>query len=91
MRLIRQAKGFRGDELIAAAFLSRAIPRTRLADEAKEVLGNIEGVTLLKTIIHQRQAIADAFGQQSVVWEMGADAKKAADEYAALCREVLKL
>ncbi len=91
VRLIRQAKGFRGDELIAAAFLSRAIPRTRLADEAKEVLGNIEGVTLLKTIIHQRQAIADAFGQRSVAWEMGADAKKAADEYAALCREVLKL
>jgi chromosome partitioning protein len=91
IRLIRQAKGFRGDSLKAAVFLSRAIPRTRLKDEAREALNRIEGVTLLDTIVHQRQAIADAFGQGSVVWQMGGDAAKAADEYESLCEEVMTL
>jgi chromosome partitioning protein len=91
VRLIRQAQGFRGDGLKAATFLSRAVPNTRLVDEVISVLGKVEGVALLKTIIHQRQAIADAFGQQSVVWSMGASAKKAAIEYSALFQETLKL
>jgi chromosome partitioning protein len=91
VRLIRQAKGFRGDDLEGAAFISRAIPRTRLKDEALQVLAQIPDIKLLTTIIHQRQAIADAFGQQSVVWEMGSDAKKAASEYTALCQEIMKL
>lgn len=91
VRLIRQAKGFRGDSLKSAVFLSRAVPRTRLKDEAGEVLSQLEGVTLLKTIIHQRQAIADAFGQQAVVWQMGSSAKAAADEYSALFEEVIQL
>ncbi len=90
-RLIRQAKGFRMNTLKAAAFISRAIPRTRLKNEAREALSKVEDITLLKTVIHNRQAISDAFGQQSVVWQMGADAKKAASEYAALFREVMKL
>ena len=90
-RLIRQAKGFRMNTLKAAAFISRAIPRTRLKDEAREALSKVEDITLLKTVIHNRQAISDAFGQQSVVWQMGAEAKKAANEYASLFREVMKL
>jgi chromosome partitioning protein len=91
VRLIRQAQGFRKDELKAATFLSRAVPNTRLVDEVTTVLGKIEGLTLLKTIIHQRQVVADAFGQQSVVWTMGANAKKAAHEYSALFQETIKL
>jgi chromosome partitioning protein len=91
VRLIRQAQGFRGKDLQAAAFLSRAIARTRLKDESIAVLDNIEGVRLLNTIVHQRQSIADAFGQQAVVWEMGATAKKAASEYSALFEEVMGL
>jgi chromosome partitioning protein len=91
VRLIRQAQGFRRDDLTAATFLSRAVPNTRLVDEVISVLGKVEGVALLKTVIHQRQAIADAFGQQSVVWSMGASAKKAALEYSALFQETMKL
>ena len=90
-RLIRQAKGFRMNTLKAAAFISRAIPRTRLKDEAREALSKVEDITMLKTVIHNRQAISDAFGQRSVVWQMGSDAKKAANEYASLFREVMKL
>lgn len=91
VRLINQARGFRGSNLKAATFISCAIPRTKLKEEAAEALSKIPGVVLLRTIIHQRQAVADAFGQQSVVWQMGASAKKAAREYAALYREVMKL
>lgn len=90
-RLIRQARGFRGEELKAAAFISRAIPRTRLKDEAREALSQISDIVLLKTIVHNRQAIADAFGQQSVVWQMGSDAKKAASEYTSLFKEAIEL
>ncbi len=91
VRLLRQAKSFRGEELRGVAFISRAIPRTRLKDEAREVLAQIEDINLLKSIIHQRQAIADAFGQQAVVWEMGAEAHKAALEYNSLCKELIEL
>ena len=90
-RLIRQARGFRREELKAAAFISRAIPRTRLKDEAREALSQISDIVLLKTIVHNRQAIADAFGQQSVVWQMGSDAKKAASEYTSLFKEAIEL
>ncbi|MGL5806038.1 MAG: hypothetical protein ACRC11_11455 [Xenococcaceae cyanobacterium] len=57
VRLIRQAQGFRRDDLTSATFLSRAVPNTRLIDEVMSVLGKVEGVALLKTVIHQRQAI----------------------------------
>ncbi len=91
LRLIKQAQGFRKDDLQGVAFLSRAIPRTRLKEEARQVLAQSTEVKLLKTIIHQRQAIADAFGQQAVVWEMGGEAKKAAVEYSSLFKEVITL
>ncbi len=90
-KLIRQAKKIRANAISAGAFISRAIPRTRLKDEAKEALSKVEDITLFKTVIHNRQSIADAFGQHSVVWQMGADAKKAASEYASLFKEVIKL
>lgn len=88
IRLVHQAQTLRRQDLTAAVFISRAIPRTRLKGEATEVLANLPQVKLLRSIIHQRQAIADAFGQQAVVWQMGNDAKKAAKEYDALCQEV---
>ena len=91
LRLIKQAQGFRKGDLQGVSFLSRAIPRTRLKEEARQVLAQSTEVKLLKTVIHQRQAIADAFGQQAVVWEMGGDAKKAAVEYSSLCKEVIAL
>lgn len=66
-RLIKQAKGFRGKDLSGAAFVSRAIPRTRLKSEAIAALGSIEDLTKLSTTVHNRQPIADAFGQHKIV------------------------
>ncbi len=61
VRLVKQAQGFRPD-LIGATFINRAIPRTRLEREIQTALNNLEGIVSLKTIIYQRQSIADAFG-----------------------------
>ncbi|NJL02976.1 MAG: AAA family ATPase [Spirulinaceae cyanobacterium RM2_2_10] len=72
-------------------FLNRAVKGTRLKDESLELLGELSGATLLDTIVHQRQAIADTSGQGCTVWELlGKGASEAAQEYAALFAEILR-
>lgn len=91
IRLIRQAQADRGGEPQAAVFLSRAVKGTRLKDEA---IGHLEslGIPILTTVIHQRQAIADTFGQTATVWELlGKAAVEAADEFEQLFREIMAL
>ncbi|MBE9118646.1 AAA family ATPase [Lusitaniella coriacea LEGE 07157] len=90
VKLIKQAQRFRPD-LTGATFISRAVPRTRLAREAKDVLTAIEGIRHLQTTIYQRQCIADAFGQGQTVFEMGAMGEKSAREYDHLFQEVMAL
>jgi chromosome partitioning protein len=88
IQLIQQAQ--RGGSPKAVVFLSRAVKGTRLKDEALESLSKI-GIPLLKTVIHQRQAVADTFGQEATVWDLlGAAAAEAAIEFEDLFKEILR-
>jgi chromosome partitioning protein len=89
-RLVRQAKTLRNGNPIAAVFLSRAIKGTRLKNESMSILSQIPDISLLKTVVHQKQAIADAFGQRATIWEMK-DGESSAKEYQSLFKEVLEL
>jgi chromosome partitioning protein len=89
--LIRQAQAARKGIPQAAVFLSRAVKGTRLKDEAIAALENM-GVPILNTAVHQRQAIADTFGQSATVWELlGKASVEAAEEFDLLFREIMTL
>jgi chromosome partitioning protein len=91
VRLIRQAQSVRNGPPAAAVFLSRAVKGTKLLDEAMTLLGKTE-VPILKTVVHQKQAIADTFGQGAVVWELGGrPAAESAREFDGLFKEVMEL
>ncbi len=92
VRLVKQAQSVRGGIPVAATFLSRAVKGTRLKDEAIELLGKTNEAKLLKTIIHQKQAIADTSGQSATVWDLtGRPAAESRREYESLFKEILKL
>ncbi len=92
VRLIKQARLVRQGPPKAAVFLSRAIKGTKLKLETVAALGKLPDVELLQTVIHQRQAIADAFGQSVTVWDLpGGSAPGADQEYEQLFSEVLEL
>lgn len=91
VRLIRQAQSVRNGPPQAAVFLSRAVKGTRLLDEARTLLSKTE-VPILKTVIHQKQAIADTFGQGAVVWELsGRSATESAQEFDQLFKEIMEM
>ncbi|MCU0570754.1 MAG: AAA family ATPase [Oculatellaceae cyanobacterium Prado106] len=91
IRLIRQAQGVRKGAPKAAVFLSRAVKGTRLKDEALISLKDI-GVPILDTVIHQRQAVADTFGQGATVWDLlGSAAAESAEEFDLLFQEILEM
>lgn len=91
VRLIQQAQIARRDAPKAAIFLSRAVKGTRLKDEAIAQLSKM-GVPILNTVIHQRQAIADTFGQEATVWDLlGKAAVEAAEELDQLFQEILAI
>ena len=88
VRLIKQAQKVRKGAPAAALFLSRAVKGTTLKDEALAVLSEL-GYPVLKTVIHQRQAIADSFGQRATVFDMsGRAASDCAREYDKLFKEI---
>jgi chromosome partitioning protein len=90
IQLIQQAQAQRDGLPKATVFLSRAVKGTRLKDEALESLSKV-GIPLLKTVIHQRQAVADTFGQEATVWDLlGAAAAEAAIEFEDLFKEILR-
>lgn len=92
VRLIQQAQSVRGGPPQAAVFLSRAVRGTKLKEEALELLSKLQAVKLLKTVIHQRQAIADTSGQAATVWDLpGSSAAESAKEYDRLFKEILGL
>lgn len=92
VRLVKQARLVRQGPPKAAVFLSRAIKGTKLKLETAKALSKLPDVKLLQTEVHQRQAIADAFGQAVTVWDMsGGSAPDAAQEYETLFSEILEL
>lgn len=91
VRLIRQAQSVRGGAPQAAVFLSRAVKGTKLLDEAIALLEKTQ-IPILKTILYQRQVIADTFGQSAVVWELsGRPATASAREFDRLFKEVMEM
>lgn len=91
VRLINQAQSVRSGPPKAALFLARAVKGTKLLDESIALL-NKTGVPVLKTVVYQRQAIADCFGQQCTVWELGSrPATESGNEFNRLFKEVMAL
>jgi len=91
VRLIRQAQSVRGGAPKAGVFLSRAVKGTKLLDEAIALLGKT-GVPVLKSVIYQRQIVADTFGQSATVWDLGGKpALEASKEFEALFKEIMEL
>lgn len=92
VRLVRQAQAIRGGLPKAALFLNKAIKGTRLKDEAFSVLQQVKDVTLLNTIIHQRQIITDSFGQGATVFDLsGTPAGVARRELDKLFKQALEV
>lgn len=92
VRLIKQAQSVRNGPPKAALFLNRAVKGTKLKKEAQELLAKLPEVALLKTTIHQKQAIADSSGQSATVWDLpGRPAAESAREYDRLFREILSI
>lgn len=92
VRLVRQAQAIRGGLPRAALFLNKAIKGTKLKDEAFAVLQQVDDVTLLKTIIHQRQVITDSFGQGATVFDMtGTPAGTARRELESLFKQAMEV
>lgn len=90
MRLVKQAQSVRGGFPQAVLFLSRAVKNTNLKKEAISLLSQTPCAKLLKTVIHQKQAIADTSGQSVTVWELGGKpATDSAGEYEKLFIEIL--
>ncbi|MBD1848212.1 AAA family ATPase [Cyanobacteria bacterium FACHB-63] len=92
VRLVRQAKAIRGGLPKAAIFLNKAIKGTRLKDEAFAVLQQVQDVNFLETIIHQRQVVADSFGQGATVFDMsGTAAGTARRELERLFKQAVEI
>lgn len=92
VRLVKQAQSVRGGTPTAAMFLSRAVKGTKLKDEAYALLSKTPELTLLKSVIHQKQVIADTSGQSATVWDLSSrPAKESAREYERLFKEILTL
>lgn len=70
VRLIHQAQRIRRGEPKAILFVNRAVKGTKLKDEAIEVLRLMPRVEVLDTVIHQRQIIADCYGQNATVFDL---------------------
>lgn len=91
VKLIRQAQSVRNGPPDAAVFLARAVKGTRLKDEAISLLGK-SNIPVLKTTVHQKQVVADCFGQQATVWDMpGRAATESAREFEQLFKEITEL
>jgi chromosome partitioning protein len=92
IRLIHQAQRIRRGDPKAAMFVNRAVKGTKLKDEAIEVLRLMPGVAVLDTVIHQRQILADCFGQNSTAFDLsGSTAGIARRELEQLFKKALEV
>ncbi len=92
VRLIHQAQRIRQGEPKAVLFVNRAVKGTKLKDEALEVLRLMPGVRVLDTVIHQRQILADCYGQNATVFDLsGSSAGIARRELEQLFKKALEV
>ena len=85
---IRQAQMIRKGLPEAVAVLSMVGKEYRLTKDMREAAASLN-LSLTETPVILRQAYADAPGQATFVWNMGAGAKNAAHEIDTLFRELL--
>jgi chromosome partitioning protein len=91
VRLLNQAQRVRQGAPHAILFVNRAVKGTRLKEEALEVLKVMPGVSVLDIVIHQRQILADAFGQNATVFDLtGSTASIARRELESLFKKALE-
>jgi chromosome partitioning protein len=91
VRLVKQAQSVRGGLPRGALFLSMAVKGSNLKAESLAVLEGL-GLPVLAATVHQKQAIADTFGQQSTVFDMGGRAAAdSAREFDQLFTEAIAL
>jgi len=91
LRFIKHAIELRGGYPRAALFLSRATKGTVLEREARDALG-ATGTKVMKSVIYQRQCIADAPGQGLTIFQMTSKAAvESAADYVALFTEALEV
>jgi chromosome partitioning protein len=90
MRLIKQAQSVRQDPPQALIFLSRGVKGAKLKTEAMELLGELAPtIKVLKSVIHQKQVIADSSGQATTVWDLGGQPTSySGKEYSQLFKEI---
>ena len=91
IRIIKNAQAVRDGKPDALVVFNRlpANERQRLVREAREAQHCL-GFPVAKQALRLRAAFADAPGQRTVVWRLGASAKKAAAEMHGLIEEVLR-
>lgn len=88
VRLVKQMQ--RDGKPKVGLFLNRAIKNTKLLTDAKDLLSEIEDIAVLKSIVYQRQPIADAYLPKAVVWTIPRT-QDARNDYEKLFAEVLRL
>lgn len=92
VRLVHQAQRIRRGEPKAVMFVNRAVKGTKLKDEAVEVLRLMPDVLVLDTVIHQRQIMADCYGQNATVFDLsGSTAGIARREIEKLFKRALEV
>ncbi|WP_341532013.1 AAA family ATPase (plasmid) [Nostoc sp. UHCC 0302] len=92
VHLIQQAQRIRRGEPKAVMFVNRAVKGTKLKDEAVEVLQLMPNVTVLENVLHQRQIIADCYGQNATIFDLsGSTAGIARRELEQLFKEFLEV
>lgn len=85
---VRQAQAIRSGQPDAVAVLTMVGRDYRLTKDMREAASALE-LQLAETPVTLRQAYADAPGQSTFVWKMGASARDAAEEIDQLFRELL--
>ena len=91
VRLVQQAQRIRRGNPKAVIFVNRAVKGTKLKDEAIEVLRLFPHILVLEKVLHQRQIIADCFGQGVTVFDVtGTSAGIARREMEELFRQALE-
>jgi chromosome partitioning protein len=90
VKAVGRARQIRGGEPKAFTFLTRVLPKTVLLREARDVLNQMKDVPLLKSEIHQRQAVADCMGQNVTLFDMKGNrgATEVSNQYRELFMEV---
>lgn len=90
IKAVHRARQIRNGPPQAFTFLTRVVPKTLLLGEAREILSGYPDVPLVKTEIHQRQAVADVMGQGMTLFDVKGSrgATDVARQYQELFEEV---